>query len=346
MAKKGIKIGLLVFGLLFISCFYIAFNYFSKIYFEGVEFSGDEKYLYVPTGSDLHSLTRSLHEEGLLKDTSSFLWVAEKKSFSKPIAGRYLVKNKMSNNDLVNLLRSGMQKPLRLTINSSRNLDRMAGVVAKQLELDSIKLLSLLESKEKANEYGFNRSTFPTMFLPNTYEFYWNTSEEEFIARMAREYKSFWNDKRKQQAAQLGLGQSEVSILASIVQAEQQEHAEERPTVAGLYLNRLKKGMRLQSDPTLIFALGDYSIKRVLNEHKEINSPYNTYKNAGLPPGPINIPEISSINSVLNAEKHSYIYMCAKADFSGYHHFSSSLSQHNQYANAYRRELNRRRILQ
>ena len=162
---------------------------------------------------------------------------------------------------------------------------------------------------------------------------------------MASEYKRFWNAERIAKAKQMNLSQSEVSILASIVQAEQMGHPDERPKVAGLYINRLQRGIRLQSDPTLVYALGDFSIKRVLNEHKTLNSPYNTYIHGGLPPGPINLPELSSLEAVLNYEKHNYLYMCAKADFSGYHHFAKTLSQHNVYANQYRRELNRRRIM-
>ncbi len=346
MAKRKINIGLITFLLLFLACGIVALNYLKKIFIEGVSLNSEQKYIYVPSSSDLSSLTSQLYSEGVLKDTSSFLWVADKKSFSDPIPGRYLIRNKMSNNELVNLLRSGMQEPLRLTINSHRDINRIAGVAGAKLELDSNDLLAAIRNPEVAGKFGFSIATFPSMFLPNTYEFYWNTSVDEFLGRMAKEYKRFWNDQRKAKANALGLSQSEVAILASIVQAEQQEHPEERLKVAGLYLNRIKRGMRLQSDPTLIFALGDYSIKRVLNEHKAINSPYNTYKYAGLPPGPINIPEINSIEAVLNAEKHNYLYMCAKADFSGYHHFSSTLSQHNQFANAYRRELNRRKILQ
>lgn len=346
MAKRKIQVGLILFIALFIGSLLIAMNYWKKIYSNAVSLSQKEQFLYVPTASTLSSLTSNLKEDGIVQDTSSFLWVAEQKSFLKPIAGRYLLKDKMSNNDLVNLLRSGMQEPLRLTINSHREIERIAGVAGKHLELDSVALLAAIRSNEVASKYGFNSQTFACMFLPNTYEFYWNTSVNEFLNRMAKEYKSFWTDTRKQKARSIGLSQSEVSILASIVQAEQQEHPEERARVAGLYLNRIRRGMRLQSDPTLVYALGDFSIKRVLNEHKEVNSPYNTYKYAGLPPGPINIPQINSIEAVLNSEKHNYLYMCAKADFSGYHHFSSSLSQHNQFANAYRRELNRRRILQ
>lgn len=286
-----------------------------------------------------------LLDEAVLSDTVSFNWVAKQKSFSKPKAGKYLIKDGMSNNELINLLRSGAQSPVKLTFNSIRTRSDLAGRVSKQLELDSVDLLHVLTSSEVSSKYGFNKTTFVSMFIPNTYEFYWTTSTDEFVKRMAQEYKTFWNENRMTKARALNLSQSEVCILASIVQAEQLEHPDERPRIAGLYINRLRKGMPLQSDPTLIFAIGDFSIKRVLNKHKQINSNYNTYKRKGLPPGPINLPEISSIDAVLNYEQHNYLYMCAKPDFSSYHNFSQTLRQHNVYANQYRRELNKRKIL-
>jgi UPF0755 protein len=184
-----------------------------------------------------------------------------------------------------------------------------------------------------------------SIFIPNTYQFYWNTSAEQFMERMAKEYKAFWTDERKAKAKKIGLSQTEVAVLASIVQAEQSRHHDEKPVIAGLYINRLKKGMRLESDPTLVYAHGDFSIKRVLNVHKEIDSPYNTYRNSGLPPGPINLPEISSLDAVLNYKSHEYIFMCAKEDFSGYHNFSKTYQQHCIYANKYREALNKRKIM-
>ena len=339
------KVGILFFAVLFLLAAYITYNYASKIYLEGVEMSENQKYFYIKKGTSLSQLSADLYREGILKDTASFLWVAAQKKFDTPKAGRFLIKDKMSNNKLINILRSGMQEPLQLTLNSVRTLPKLAGKVGQMLYLDSAKLIEALSDSERAAKFGFDRFKFATMIIPNTYEFYWDTDVDEFLKRMAAEYKRFWTEERRQKAKQLDLSQSEVSILASIVQAEQQMHREERPKVAGLYLNRLEKGIRLQSDPTLIFALNDYSIKRVLNQHKKVNSPYNTYKYAGLPPGPINIPEISSIDAVLNADEHNYLYMCAKADFSGYHNFASTLKQHNRYAAQYRRELNRRRIM-
>ena len=182
------------------------------------------------------------------------------------------------------------------------------------------------------------------MFIPNTYEMYWNTSAQEFVERMAKEYKAFWNDERKAKARKLGLSQSEVTILASIVQAEQNVKTDEQPVVAGLYLNRLKRNMQLQCDATLKFANKAYDVQRVLDFDKKIDSKYNTYKYTGLPPGPINLPEINAIDAVLNAKEHNYLYMCAKEDFSGYHNFTSSYNQHLRNAKKYQAELNKRKI--
>ena len=193
--------------------------------------------------------------------------------------------------------------------------------------------------------YGFTPENFKAMFIPNTYEFYWTTSAEEFVERMNNEYNKFWNDERKTKAGQIGLSPVEVSILASIVQAEVSKN-EELKTVAGLYINRLKKGIMLQADPTVKYAVGDFAIKRVLNKHLEIDSPYNTYKYAGLPPGPINFPEIQAIDAVLNYEKHNYLFMCAREDFSGYHNFAVNNAQHARNAAKYREALDRNRIFQ
>ncbi len=306
----------------------------------------DDSYLYVTTGSNLDDIIIQLEKKKVVNDTASFRWVAEKKNFHSHIyPGRYRLKDGMSNNALVDLLRSGKQEPLQLTFNTVRTKKELAEKVASYIEADESEIYSLLNSTEMAENYGFNTFTFISMFIPNSYEFYWNTSAEGFVKRMAKEYKKFWNESRIAKAKKMGMTQSEVSTLASIVQAEQLMKVNERPTIAGLYLNRLRDGMPLQSDPTLIFAIGDFTIKRVLNADKNVNSRYNTYRYSGLPPGPINVPEITSIDAVLNAEKNDYYYMCAKADFSGYHNFARTLSQHNAYAAQYRKALSKRRIM-
>lgn len=343
--KAGLKIGLLIFIGLFCVAGYLFISYYQKVFKSNTSLNGETEYLYVKTGSKRSDLILNLSQKGILKDTTSFIWVADQKEFLTPKPGRYKLEDGMNNNELINLLRSGKQEPVQVTFNTIRTPKDLASKIGKQIEADSAELYHKITSGELASKYGFNSKTFMTLFIPNTYEFYWNTSADDFIKRMAKEYKRFWNADRIAKAKKQNLSQSEVSILASIVQAEQSEHRDERPKVAGLYLNRLERKMKLQSDPTLIYAVGDFSIKRVLNKHMTMDSPYNTYMYAGLPPGPINLPEISSIDAVLNPEKHQYIYMCAKADFSGYHNFSKSFFQHNAYAKAYRNELNRRKIM-
>jgi len=343
--NKSLKMGGVVFLVLFLGAAYLFANYYGKIFTANTAIDRNDPYLYVSTGTSLDELVEDLMVKKILIDKNSFLWVAEQKSFNAIKPGKYKLEDGMNNNELINLLRLGKQEAVKLTFNTIRTPEDLAGKVGKQLETDSIEVLEMITNAALAGKYGFNEKTFMTLFIPNTYEVYWNTSADEFVKRMAREYKAFWTEKRKEQAKKLNLSQSEVAILASIVQAEQSEHRDERPKVAGLYVNRLKKSMKLQSDPTIIYSIGDFSIKRVLNKHMKMDSPYNTYIYAGLPPGPINLPEISSIDAVLNYERHDYIYMCAKADFSGYHNFSHSFFQHNAYAKAYRNELNKRKIM-
>jgi UPF0755 protein len=323
----------------------VAYYFYSMIYQPNVTLAkGETGFFYIPTGSTIEDVTNSLYEQNLIKNTASFSWVAEKKNYQNHVnAGRYLLKPKMSNDDLVNLLRSANQEPVMLTFNSVRLINDLAGVVAKQIEADSVALAELFNSNELFNKYGFNKHTFRTMFIPNTYEMYWNTSAEDFVKRMAKEYKSFWNTERIAKAKKIGLSQSEVSTLASIVEKETAK-SDEKPEVAGVYMNRIKKGMRLEADPTLIFAANDFTIRRVLNKHKLINSPYNTYMYRGLPPGPITISDISSIDAVLNYKKHNYVFFCAKDDFSGYHNFAATYSQHKANARKWYRAMNAKKV--
>ncbi|MCB9192484.1 MAG: endolytic transglycosylase MltG [Flavobacteriales bacterium] len=321
-----------------------AWELYSMIYRSNVEFKADEKYFYIPTGSSFQEVSNALVEGGILLNQASFDWVAEQKNYKLNVkAGRYKLERGMNNNELVNLLRSGEQEPVMITFNNVRFKEELAGKVASYIEADSTQIISLLNDSDYANNFGFNTTTLFTLFLPNTYEFWWNTSADEFVERMAAEYKKFWTAERKQKANKLGLSQSEVSILASIVQKETTKN-DEKPTVAGVYLNRLKKGMLLQADPTLVYANKDFEARRVLNWHKEIDSPYNTYKYKGLPPGPICLPSIQSIDAVLNAKSHSYLYFCAKADGSGYHSFASTYNEHLKNAREFQRELNKRKV--
>lgn len=326
----------------------IAYDFYKKIYKPNVKLSAGQEYtfIYIPTHADFNTVLKILNEEKILADRASFEWLAEIKDYKNNVKpGRYRIKKNMNNNQLVNHLKAGLQEPVQLSLHNIRTKNQLINRVSNKLEASAEELSKLLNDNQYLTQnFGLNTYTIMTMFIPNTYEFFWNTSAEAFLKRMAEEYKKFWTEERKAKAKALNLSQSEVSILASIVQAEQQLRKDERPVIAGLYLNRLRMGMRLESDPTLIFAHGDFSIKRVYNVHKDIESPYNTYKYSGLPPGPILIPETSSVDAVLNAQKHNYIFMCAKEDFSGYHNFARTLEEHNINAARYRKELDRRGI--
>ena len=254
--------------------------------------------------------------------------------------GNYAIRPGDSMRDVCLRLLSGNQTPVKLVVPSVRTLDRLAGAVGRQLMTDSAMVMNLLADKHFLDSLGYAPATALCMFIPNTYEVYWTMSPEQFVARMLKENKRFWNSTRLTQAKAQGLTPDEVMTLASIVDEETAKD-DEKPMVAGLYLNRLKRGMLLQADPTVKFALGDFELRRILFVHLQTDSPYNTYKYAGLPPGPIRIPSISAIESVLNPAKHSYIYMCAKEDFSGYHNFATTLVQHNANARRYQQALNR-----
>jgi UPF0755 protein len=257
--------------------------------------------------------------------------------------GRYRIRSGMSNDRLAGMLRSGNQEPVRLVFNNIRTPAMLAGVVSEQIEADSLSILSLFSDTKLLEANQLTRETVMGIFIPNTYEIYWNTSARQFFDRMLREYRLFWNEKRLAQARRMGMEPMEVMTLASIVD-EETLIPEEEARVAGVYINRLNRRMRLQADPTVKFAAGDMNMTRVLKKHLLIDSPYNTYRHGGLPPGPIVIPSISVIDAVLNYERHNYIYFCAKEDFSGYHNFAATLAQHNKNARSYQNALDRRKI--
>jgi UPF0755 protein len=281
-----------------------------------------------------------------LINANSFEWLAKQKKYDTNIkAGRYRINRALNNNDLVNLLRSGKQIPIKVTFNNLRNKEQLAGKIGSQIEADSLSILKYITDTTFLNKLKLNTDNVACLFIPNTYEFYWNTSVEGFVNRMVKEYSDFWNLSRKKKAAEIKLNYYQVAVLASIVEKEQSIKRDERPEIAGVYLNRLKKRMKLESDPTLIFALGDFTIKRVLNKDKKVESPFNTYKNKGLPPGPICIPSINAIDAVLNASEHNYIFMCAKEDFTGYHNFAKTYAKHLINARKYQKALNKRKIM-
>ncbi len=300
--------------------------------------------IYIPTGSDYENLKNKLYSRGVIINRYTFELLAKKKNLPGNIhPGRYIIKNGMNNDELINLLRSGKQTPVKVIFNNIRTRDELAQRIDVQIEPDSAEIANLLNDSTYLKIFGFNPQTILAMFIPNTYEVYWNISARDFMDRMYTEYNKFWNNARRQKADQVGLNAVEVSILASIIEKETNKD-DEKPAIAGVYLNRLKYNWRLQADPTVIFAWGDYNIKRVLNAQKEIDSPYNTYQHLGLPPGPICIPSISSIDAVLNRENNNYLFFCAKDDFSGYHVFSSTNEQHIANAIKYRDALDRMNI--
>ncbi|TVZ55191.1 UPF0755 protein [Lutibacter sp. Hel_I_33_5] len=330
-------------AILFLVSAIIGFNYYQKIFGKTITKKGA---IFIGSNYHLMDVKKILTE--FTTKPEDFFYVAEKKKFTKPKAGKYVLKEGMSMNDVVNLLRSGNQTPVKISFNNQDTLEKLAGRIAEQLEIDSITFLKVIKNPQFLEKNNFSKKSVLGMFIPNSYEFYWNTSAEKFRDKMLREYKRFWNSDRLEKAKKLKLSQEEVITLASIVQKETAKKIE-RPIVAGLYLNRLKSGWPLQADPTIIYCVKeikgqDYVVKRVLTKDLEIKSPYNTYKNRGLPPTLIAMPDISAIDGVLNAKKHNYLYMCASVDNIGYHAFSSSLRQHNNNAAKYHFWLNKRRI--
>ncbi len=302
-------------------------------------------YIYIPTGAAIEDVFALLYDAGLVKNKNTLEWVAERKNYRKHInSGRYRIRNRMSNNDLIDMLRAGLQEPVELVLNNIRTLEDLAVRVSEQVEPDTAEIMSLLRDHSILEELGFNTSTIMGMFIPNTYECWWNISAKGFLERMKKEYNRFWNRERIYKAQRVGLSQNEVITLASIIVNETGK-TEEYRRIAGVYLNRLKKGIKLQADPTVKYALGNFEIKRVLKKHITVDSPYNTYKYYGLPPGPIGMPSIQAIDAVLDFEQHDYLYFCAKEDFSGYHNFARTLEQHNKNARTYQRALNKRKIL-
>ncbi len=300
----------------------------------------------IPPNATYEQVIDSLKKHDMIMNYDAFNWVAKRKKYAQSIKpGKYLLDKGLTTNQILNMLKSGNQVPVNVTFNNVRFITELAGDISKYIEPDSAQLIAKFNDPATYEKYGFNKNTFPCMFIPNTYEFYWTTTSDQFLERMWMEYKRFWNDDRRNKAQALGLTPEEVMTVASIVQEETNKN-DEKPIVAGLYLNRIKRGMLLQADPTVKFALGNFRIKRILNSHLAVDSPYNTYKYPGLPPGPIDFPEISSIEAVLNAAKTSYIYMCARQDFSGYHNFARTLAAHNINAKKYKAALDSLQIFQ
>ena len=301
-------------------------------------------YLYIPSNAKYQQVLDSIKKNALIIDEESFLSLAKERDLSdkfKP--GKYPIIKGMNNRQVLNMLIAGNQEAVSISFRNIRLKENFVATVAKKLESDSASLIRLLDSAAYVSEFGFTTDNIYTMFVPNSYEMYWNTSAQDFFERMNKEYKKFWTEERLAKAKELNLTPQEIAVLASIVDSEALLD-KEMPTIAGLYLNRLSRGIKLEADPTVIFANNDFSIRRVLNRHLRKESPYNTYLNKGLPPGPIMMPSIVAIDAVLNHENHNYIFMCAKEDFSGYHNFADNLKEHQSNAKKFQQALNERNI--
>ncbi len=345
MYIKKIIVAIVLIGL--IVCGAFAYMVYGVFFTPNTSFNNEKAYVYIPTNSTIADLQTIL--EPLVKDFSSFKSAADRKKYSINIkAGKYVLKKGMNNNQIVGALRSG-NTPVKVAFNNQETIENLAGRIASQIEPDSVSLLKAFKNSDFLKDNGFNEDTMLGMYVPNSYEFFWNVSAEGFRNKMLKEYEQFWNNSRLTKAKAIGLTNKEVVALASIVHKETAK-VDERPRVAGVYLNRLRKGILLQADPTVIYAIkkqtGDFNkvIKRVLYKDLELDSPYNTYKYEGLPPGPIAMPDISAIDAVLNSEKHNYIYFVANVENFGYHKFAKTLAQHNRNKEQYIRWINSKKI--
>ncbi|HUH28844.1 endolytic transglycosylase MltG [Gelidibacter sp.] len=345
MYIRKILVAIVLIGLVVAA--FIAYTIYQTMFVSNTAFNNDVAYVYIPTNASYQDVRAEL--EPLLKDMDKFDALAERKKYKTNIkAGKYAIKKGMNNNDIINSIRSNNIQ-VKLSFNNQESLKRLAGRVSTQIEADSLELYSVMSSPEFLKANNFSTQTALGMYIPNSYQFFWNTSAEQFRERMLKEYNRFWNEERLAKAKALNLTPDEVMTMASIVQKETAK-VDERKRVAGVYMNRLKVGMPLQADPTVIYAIKltsgnfDQIIKRVLYKDLEIDSPYNTYKYTGLPPGLITMPDITSIDAVLNHEKHDYFYFVADVKNFGYHKFAKTLAQHNFNRQEYIRWINQQGV--
>lgn len=320
----------------------------ASMYFYGKKTSPITKTtdFYVKSGAVFSEVIQGLKDEGIIEDTDKFTEYAAFRNLKQETleAGKYSFPKNVAYSKVLEDLRQGNgEKEIQITFNNARTKKEVAEKIALNVELSADEILKRITDASYTSKFGFSPVTINTMFIPNTYNAYWDISADELIAKLAKEYKRFWTPARKAKAKALNMSQTEVSTLASIVVCETIK-MDEAPKIAGVYVNRLKRGIPLDADPTLKWVLGDFEIKRILNKDKELDSPYNTYKNRGLPPGPIYIPSVQYIDAVLNYEKHDYIFFCAKEDFSGYSNFAKTNRQHEINARKYHKALNERNI--
>ena len=340
MSKKKILIPLIIFSTILTTGSVYTYQ---MLYSPNFLINAEDKFIIIEENTDFNELIKKLENDTLINDILSFSFLSKIMEYQENIKiGAYKVKMNMSNYEMITMLRSGNQTPIKLTFTYARKIEDLAEKITAKLKMSKDDLLNYLN--ENINNYsGFKKTDIISIFLPDTYEVYWNISPEKLTNKMYSEYKKFWNEERLSKLDKINLNQKETIVLASIV-ASESRMLDEADRIAGLYINRLNRNMRLQADPTLIFAANDFTIRRVLNKHKKIKSPYNTYIHRGLPPGPIRLASKKYIDAVLNYEKHNYIYMCAKEDFSGYHAFATNLSDHNRNAKKFQIALNMRKI--
>ena len=340
MSKKKILIPLIIFSTILTT---VSVYTYQMLYSPNFLINAEDKFIIIEENTDFNQLIKKLEDDTLINDILSFSFLSKIMEYQENIKiGAYKVKMNMTNYDMITMLRSGNQTPIKLTFSYARKMDDLAEKITSKLKMSKDDLLNYLN--DNIDDYnGFEKSDIISVFLPDTYEVYWNVSPKNLTNKMYSEYKKFWNSERIAKLENINLNEKEAIVLASIV-ASETRMLDEADRVAGLYINRLRKNMRLQADPTLIFAANDFTIRRVLNKHKKIKSPYNTYIHKGLPPGPIRLVPKQYIDAVLNYEEHNFIYMCAKEDFSGYHAFATNLSDHNRNARKFQIALNMKKI--
>ncbi len=340
MSKKKILIPLIVFSTLLSTTSVYTYQ---MLFSPNFLINHPDKMIIIDDDTDFKELTNQLIEDTLLNDVISFSFLSKLMKYSENIKeGAYKIKMNMSNYDLISMLRAGDQTPINITFSYSRKINDLAQKISEKLKISEKDLMDFITENSQSN-YGFDNQNIIGMFLPDTYEVYWDITPKNLLDRMKSEYDKFWNSERTTKLERVNLSKNEVITLASIVASETNK-IDEADRIAGVYINRLRKNMLLQADPTLIYAANDFSIRRVLNKHKKIKSPYNTYMNKGLPPGPIRLSPKKYIDAVLNFENHRFIFFCAKDDFSGYHEFAITLSEHNKNARKFQRALNKRKI--
>lgn len=340
--KKIIYAAIALAAVLFVACVATAWSWWHSLYAQPFNIQST-KYIYVHPNDSEQDILQQLQDSAQMTTTSGWT-VASRFTTFTPHTGCYAIEPSDKLIDVYRRLKGGQQTPVRLVVPSIRTLDRMAQALSRQIMLDSATIATALSDSAFAYEMGYTLQQLPALFIPNTYEVYWDISLNDLMRRMEKENSAFWKRERREQIADsLDMSYNEIYTLASIIDEETADNAE-KPRIAGVYLNRLRMGIPLQADPTVKYAVGDFTLKRILREHLQVRSPYNTYQRLGLPPGPIRVASIAGIDAVLNAEHHDYLYFCAKEDFSGTHNFATTLAEHNRNARRYQRALNMRGI--